>query len=128
LEAHKRIIVVDDEEPVRTYVSQILRDQPYTLMLASSGEEALALARQHKDETVLVITDIVMPHMDGLELGEILEDEMPQLPTLYITGYDLPDLHLLPNILTKPFTPPELLAKVQESLLLGEEPVDEPAN
>ncbi|HEU5039372.1 MAG TPA: ATP-binding protein, partial [Gemmatimonadales bacterium] len=75
-----RILVVEDEEPVRTITSRVLRDEGYEVIEARHGGEALARLEEHGDGISLVLTDVVMPVMGGRMLGERLVRERPTLP------------------------------------------------
>ena len=81
-----RILVVDDEEPIRRFVERVLRDAGYITLTASDGVEALALARDQEVFDV-VVTDLMMPGMSGDELARRLRQDEPRLKVLYLTGY-----------------------------------------
>ena len=79
------VLIVDDEEPVRTFVDRVLRAAGYETALAADGPEALEVASgRHLD---LVVTDVNMPHMSGDELARRLRQREPSLKVLYLTGY-----------------------------------------
>lgn len=114
------ILVVDDESIVRDMLSSILTKQGYTVLLAGTGQEALQLCEQHAGAIQLLITDMLMPGMNGLELVRKVHAQWPQLRVLYLSGSRVvgegferePDLPFL----TKPFPRAELIAKVRELL------------
>jgi len=81
-----RIMVVDDEESIRRYAERVLRAAGYKPVLAADGPEALRLAASIGGVDALV-TDLMMPEMDGAELARRLRQEMPDLKVLYLTGY-----------------------------------------
>lgn len=81
-----RILVVDDEEPIRRFVDRVLRDAGYVTTIAAGGVEALALAR-NEDVFDVVVTDLMMPGMSGDELARRLRLDEPRLKVLYLTGY-----------------------------------------
>jgi PAS domain S-box-containing protein len=114
------ILVVDDENGVRKLVSAILQSNGYTIIEAGSGAAALAAYEKNAHKIDLVLSDIVMPQMNGYELARLIAARNPQLRFLYMSGYrDSPiggegrPAHAL---LHKPFTPDALLSKVREVL------------
>ncbi len=112
------ILLVEDDEMVRDLAGRILANAGYTILEAASGESAAQIASQQQ-VIDLMITDIVMPGMKGMELAELLGESRPDMPVLFMSGYtDDPTIHLgvsdgLPFI-SKPFQPEELLKKVSE--------------
>jgi two-component system cell cycle sensor histidine kinase/response regulator CckA len=115
------ILLVDDEDGVRKLVYAILQSNGYSVIEASNGTAALAAYEKNKHKIDLVLTDIVMPQMDGFELGERLTEENPALKVLFMSGYrDSPiggqGAKVTRPFLHKPFTPDMLLAKVREIL------------
>jgi two-component system cell cycle sensor histidine kinase/response regulator CckA len=113
------ILVVDDEDAVRTMILRILARERYVVHEARHGLEALAVLGTAPNVR-LVISDVFMMEMDGYELGRRVAQRWPDLPVLYISGYleaaDLsPDPHGVPRrFLRKPFGPDALLRKVWE--------------
>ena len=81
-----RILVVDDEESVRTFAERVLRDAGYEVVIASDGPEALRLVEQQRPFDLFVI-DLVMPLMSGDELARHLRRADPDMKVLYFTGY-----------------------------------------
>lgn len=113
------ILLVDDEDGVRKLVNAILQGQGYSVIEAGSGAAALAAFEKNAHKIDLVVTDIVMPQMNGLELGERLTQARPELKILYMSGYrDNPIGGGTPDraFLHKPFTPDTLLEKIREVL------------
>jgi two-component system, cell cycle sensor histidine kinase and response regulator CckA len=82
------VLVVEDEEPLRLLVTEVLRHSGYTVHSAANGADAVAIWKRHRDEIDMLLTDIMMPDgMSGYELAErILRDE-PELPVLFTSGY-----------------------------------------
>lgn len=81
-----RILIVDDEEPVRRFVDRVLRDAGYVTLTAAGGVEAIEIA--HKEEAFdVVVTDLMMPGLSGDELARRLRQDEPKLKVLYLTGY-----------------------------------------
>jgi len=112
------ILLADDEESVRSYVSAILDRAGYRLLQARDGVEALELARAH-GPIDLVLTDVRMPRMDGIALANAILGETPAVPVIYISGYPLPmaeeDSHAC-VALAKPFTRQALLDAIGKCL------------
>lgn len=81
-----RVLVVDDEEPIRKFVERVLRDAGHETVAAADGVEAIELAQQKEGFDILV-TDLVMPGISGDELARRLRQNEPKLKVLYLTGY-----------------------------------------
>ncbi|HVZ22222.1 MAG TPA: response regulator [Vicinamibacterales bacterium] len=81
-----RVLVVDDEEPVRKFVQQVLNGAGVTTWSAAGAEEALRLVHEI-DGIDLLLTDLQMPHMNGDELARLLRRDDPALKVLYLTGF-----------------------------------------
>jgi len=116
------ILLVEDEENVRTLVAGILESRGYAVLKAQNGAEALRIFREQGDAIQLMITDVVMPQMGGAELAGHLATLRPQLKLLYMSGYtDDAIVHhgvleAGKAFLQKPFTPEALARKVREVL------------
>ena len=109
------IVLVEDETLVREITARVLGRAGYTVVEAHDGEEAIHLVRRHNGHIDLVITDVVMARMGGLELARRVAREQPGLPILLMSGYsaeEIPENGLTIGFLQKPFTPRELLQKV----------------
>jgi two-component system, cell cycle sensor histidine kinase and response regulator CckA len=87
LTGSETIIVVEDEETVRSMACHILAARGYRVLEAASGEEALRLIGGHGGAVDLLLTDVIMPHMSGRELAEQLVPRFPELRVLYMSGY-----------------------------------------
>ena len=115
------VLVVDDEQSVRDLLCRALRDDGYRTLEAGHGAEALTLV-EAGDPIDLVITDVVMPGMDGRELGRRLAQSRPTLPVLYISAYDVNDIFRRGSpsssapFLQKPFPHDILLTHVEQLL------------
>ena len=81
----KKILIVDDEDSIRVSVAGILQDEGYTIHVASTGEEALSRVDEVRPDMVLL--DILMPGMDGLETLQHLKSRQPRLPVIMISGH-----------------------------------------
>ncbi|HTK75875.1 MAG TPA: PAS domain S-box protein [Gemmataceae bacterium] len=115
------VLIVEDEDMVRGMIRTVMQWNGYTILEARHGAEALALCDQYPRPIDLLITDIVMPKMNGRELSEKLLKLRPNLKVLYISGYAGETLSKLDqkdvgNFLQKPFTPNVLAQKVHETL------------
>jgi len=116
------VLVVEDEQLVRDLVSRTLRRVGYTVLVAEHGEEAMAVSRVTQGPIDLVVTDVVMPRMNGIELASRISLERPGIRVLFVSGYanDVLGLRggLEPGLeyLQKPFTPSVLLDRVRELL------------
>jgi two-component system, cell cycle sensor histidine kinase and response regulator CckA len=86
------VLVVDDEPGLRDLVCRTLEAEGFRTLEAGHGAEALELMESAPDTVDLVVTDVVMPGMDGRELGRRLAQRWPDLPILYISAYDVNDI------------------------------------
>lgn len=116
------ILVVEDEASVRKIVEYSLVTQGYTVLTAEDGAAALKLANTHPGTIDLLLTDVVMPGMNGRLVAEKLREQRPPLKVLYMSGY-MDDEVLQRGIregtdafLPKPFSPPQLLEKIRQLL------------
>jgi two-component system cell cycle sensor histidine kinase/response regulator CckA len=117
-----RVLLVEDEDSVRNFAGRALKRQGYEVFEASTGLEALEVVEREGDRIDIVVSDVVMPEMDGPTLLSELRGRNPSLKVIFISGY--PDevfkKSLDPNqqfaFLSKPFTLPQLAAKVKEEL------------
>ena len=123
LAGEETILLVEDEEQIRVLAGIALQEAGYSTLIAANGQEALALARQHKGPIHLLLTDVIMPGMNGVKLSEEVDALYPAIKTLYISGYADSKLTfpLLESTgrtayLPKPFTPGLLTQKVREVL------------
>ena len=80
------ILLVEDELAIRRLIRRRLEILGYTVLRARNGKEALAVARTHTGDIHLLLSDVVMPEMDGFELAEQLSDVRPDTKVLFITG------------------------------------------
>src|SRR5687768_11049655 len=88
LQERKRLLVVDDEAPILRLVSRILATDNYDVLSAESGQAATRLIQQPGFGGVeLLVTDLMMPGMNGRELAAVVRETNPQVRVLYITGF-----------------------------------------
>ena len=122
--ASATILVVEDEQQVRTLIVRLLEKRGYRVMQAQNGREALEVASHSIHEISLVITDLVMPEMGGQALIRELTKLREGLPYLCMTGYSqeevasLDGLHTA-HIIEKPFSPATFLERVQTLINAG---------
>jgi PAS domain S-box-containing protein len=116
------VLVVEDEAVVRRLASVVLRQQGYTVLEATDGVEALRICERYQGPLDLLLTDLVMPQMNGRQLARALKRMRPELKVLYFSGY--PDDAILRHgfveegldFFPKPFTSNALAHKVREVL------------
>jgi CheY-like chemotaxis protein len=115
--APARILVADDEPMVRRYVARLLEERGHTVQQTVNGGQALQAALTDPIGFDLVIADVRMPVMDGWRLGRELGQRRPELPVLYISGYDEEAVSRAGvPFLRKPFDDDELLERVTRLL------------
>ena len=120
--AGHRILVVDDQQPIRDLVGRILRRAGYDVAIAESADIGLQLGIEQPVD--LLLTDLVMPGTSGRCLASSLVQRRPDLPVLFMTGYndsvlDVGGADSAADILTKPFTERQLLDRVRAALDTG---------
>jgi DNA-binding NtrC family response regulator len=120
--AAETILLVEDEEQILRLCQIILEDEGYKVIATNQPREAVVLAKRHAGEIHLLITDVVMPDMDGKRLKEQISESNPGIKVLYMSGYTA-DLIALRGILAdginfiqKPFRPEDLLKIVRQIL------------
>jgi len=115
-----RILVVDDEDIVRTSCSRTLSPEGYEVRLAKNGVEGLKMASEERFD--LVLTDLKMPDMDGIEVLRIIKGKWPQTAVIIVTGYQTVDTAVKAiklgayDYIEKPFTPDALISAVAEAM------------
>ncbi len=116
------ILLVEDNEQVRQLTSSVLADSGYNVLPVASPEEGLALCRANRPDIQLLVTDVILPGMNGPQLAEQVKQIFPRTRVLYVSGYTANAIvHygvLDPGLwfLAKPFSLSELVAKVREVL------------
>lgn len=115
------ILCVEGGPPIRRHIRRMLQGQGYQLLEASSGQEALGLAADHRGSIELLVTDVVMPHMSGFTLGERLVESHPETRVLFLSGYT--DRWVTGGLeateqpfLLRPFTHERLLRMIRDQL------------
>jgi two-component system, cell cycle sensor histidine kinase and response regulator CckA len=119
------LLLVEDEDPVRLFSARALRNKGYKVIEAKSGEAALEVITSGSEKVELLITDVVMPRMDGPNLVKHVRELYPEMKVIFISGYTEDafrkrldhdtDIHFLP----KPFSLKQLAGKVKEVMLSG---------
>jgi len=113
------ILVVDDDVAVRALIANVLRKEGYQVLNASNGEHALEILKAHAGPVHLLLTDFVMPGMNGIELATAVRNERQGTTVLVISGYTSSQIVAEEeklDFLQKPMAPHKLLEKVRELL------------
>ncbi|HMD14696.1 MAG TPA: response regulator, partial [Bacteroidota bacterium] len=116
------IVVVEDDEAVRSLAKTALETFGYTVIAVTNGKDAVDYLLQNEGKVHLVLTDVIMPGMNGVEISEAINKLAPDVPLVFMSGYSADIIHkrslLKENseIIAKPFTPTVLLKKVREVL------------
>ena len=116
------VLLAEDEAAVRSLIRRVLERNGYSVLEASNGAEAIQIALNHAGPIDLLLTDVVMPDLDGPELAERLDSIRPRLPVVFMSGYT--DREILRRgtegvqaaFLAKPFSPDYLARKIREVL------------
>jgi two-component system cell cycle sensor histidine kinase/response regulator CckA len=122
LTGHGTILLVEDEEGLRGLNARGLSSRGYKVLEAGNGVEAIAVIESHDGAVDLVVSDVVMPEMDGPTLAAQLRERNPNLKIIFVSGYaedafekNLPD-DVKFNFLPKPFTLKQLVAAVKDTM------------
>jgi two-component system cell cycle sensor histidine kinase/response regulator CckA len=123
LTGHGTILLVEDEEGLRGLNARGLTSRGYTVLEAGNGIEAIEVIESRGGAVDLVVSDVVMPEMDGPTLAKELRTRNPNLKIIFVSGYaedafekNLPDDHGKFHFLPKPFTLKQLVAAVKETM------------
>ena len=123
LQGTETILLVEDEEDVRTLIQDVLQRSGYTVLVARQGEDALQIIEEHQQAIHLLLIDVIVPgELRGYQLAERLTSLSPDMKTLYISGYadntiiERGGIDSSMAFLQKPFTPNALLKKVRTVL------------
>jgi two-component system, cell cycle sensor histidine kinase and response regulator CckA len=119
LRGTETVLLVEDQKDLRALLGTVLRRMGYTVLEADSGQEALLIIDRRREPFDIIVTDIVMPGMSGVELVETVKAAHAETKVLYISGYsDTPNLEQN-GFLQKPFPPEALAAKIRKILDRG---------
>jgi two-component system, cell cycle sensor histidine kinase and response regulator CckA len=133
--AQGTVLLVEDEDALRAMARDALRLQGYSVLEASDGEEGLTVFEQSGRIVDLVVSDIVMPQLSGLDMVDRMRKTRPDVKVLFMSGYsdridEITNAHLA--FVPKPFTPDQLLKAIREILPSGAAesavPAQNPAN
>jgi signal transduction histidine kinase len=122
LRGSETVLLVEDEAMVRDLASRVLSSHGYRVLEAEDGEAALEMCRRHEGPVDLLLTDVVMPGMNGSELAQHIGTLVPGVAVLFVSGYTggAMEKHGVlrngTNFLQKPFSPRRLMRKVREVL------------
>ena len=117
----KVVLIVEDEDAVRVFSARALKVKGYTVLEAADGEQATSLLQDH-DEVDVLITDMVMPGMDGATLARLVRQEYPSIRVILMSGYSedisSDDLADSPDVLflAKPFSLDSLADKAAKAI------------
>lgn len=119
--ASETILVVEDDLAVRRLITAVLQSGGYQVLIAADGKEALNVCGQHEGQIGLILTDLIMPGVNGFALVESLRHRHCGMKTLYMSGYAGDALGIGPldpriPFIQKPFTSVELIVKIREVL------------
>jgi two-component system cell cycle sensor histidine kinase/response regulator CckA len=123
LTGHGTVLLVEDEEGLRALNARGLKSRGYTVFEAGNGVEAIELIERQGGQVDLVVSDVVMPEMDGPALLKVLRERNPEIKFIFVSGYaedafakHLPDGDRRPNFLAKPFSLKQLVAAVKDAM------------
>ncbi|MBW2466879.1 MAG: response regulator [Deltaproteobacteria bacterium] len=124
-QATETMLVVDDDASIRDFITNTLSPIGYTCLKAANGIEALQLVQESRNTIDLLLTDVVMPGMNGPDLAKLFKKQFPESKVIFMSGYmsnvDFSDIIVLEEaFLQKPLTPTKLLDKLDE--VLGVQP------
>jgi CheY-like chemotaxis protein len=112
------VLLVEDEPEVCRVTTALLTRLGYRVLTAATGEDALSVAREQGPGMDVLVTDVVMPGMSGVELAERLRASVPALPVVFLTGYADQEMPAGAIVLEKPYSPADLakiLARLRNS-------------
>ena len=118
------ILLVEDDDRVRALISNMLRKNGFTVLLASAGDQALEIAARHRGPIDLLLTDVLMPGLNGRMLSERFTATRPETRVLYMSGYSDDEILRLgvkkaaAHFIQKPFSVDALVHKIRETLAL----------
>jgi len=112
----KQVLLAEDEPMVRNMLLRLLRSWGHRVVSASNGREGMQIAEEHKGPIDVLISDVTMPEMDGLELAEKLKARRPELQVILLSGYPPAEIVLQRGwkFIQKPFQLQELRVAVRD--------------
>lgn len=130
-EGHETILLVEDDPIVRRIVKKMLENYGYTVLSAQNGEEGLSLFRSTLNPIHLILTDVIMPGKNGIEVQQEINALNPGIPAVFMSGYSADLMGQIQNsgqvvrYVTKPLKLPLLLDTIREALASGSPPLHE---
>jgi len=114
----KTILIAEDEEQIRQMLTILLSSAGYQLLIAEDGQAAWDIVQQHQGPIHLLLSNIVMPRMTGVELAKVASEARPDMKVLLVSAYNQGLLVLSEGwtFLPKPYAPKALLEKIEEVL------------
>jgi PAS domain S-box-containing protein len=116
--AGRTALIVEDESGLREVIRRMLERHGYTVLVAADGPSAISLSREHEGDIHVLLTDVVMPRMQGTELADAIKADRPDVAVIYMTGYArdaFSEKGTRPTaLIEKPFREEELLALLQQ--------------
>ena len=122
LQGAETILLVEDEEAIRRLAQLVLRRSGYAVLTAADGVEGLAVSQQHDGPIDLLLTDVILPKMNGRKLAERIGPDRPTMKVLYMSGYaddvmsQQERIDLSVDFIRKPYTPVSLAREVRRVL------------
>jgi PAS domain S-box-containing protein len=122
---NETILVVEDESYILKILKEILEDKGYTVLVASDAEQAMIIVNKFRKQIALLVTDIMLPNMNGIELSERLQAVYPELKVLFMSGYAPEEIaqhrkfDLGVDFIRKPFTIQDFTGIVYNTLSLS---------
>ena len=119
---NETILIVEDQADVRELITQVLIQYGYNIIEATDGEDALEKCKKYKKEIHLLITDVIMPKLNGLELRDQIVAHYPEIKVIFMSGYadnviaKMGILDIDKVFIEKPFLPSDLMSKIKEIL------------
>ena len=119
---HKTVLLVEDDDQVRSFVRMLLTNNGYRVLEARTGAEGLTIAESEAQNIDLLLSDMLLPELSGFDLALRLLERKPDTKVLFMTGYVEGDIvqrciaELGASFLDKPFQPNALLSRVQEAI------------
>ena len=128
-EGHETILLVEDDPVVRKIVKKMLEKYGYRILIAQNGEEGLALFRRTLEPIHLILSDVIMPRKNGIEMSLEINAHNPGIPTVFMSGYSADFMERLQgsgqivHYISKPLNLPLLLEKIRDALASAPPPI-----
>ena len=128
LNGNETLLLLEDERDVRELATELLTSRGYSILKAANGDDALQISSSYPQTIHVLVTDVVLPGLNGRQVAERLKAQRPELKVLYTSGYTQAAIAhrgvLEPGVafIPKPYTPDDLAAKVREVLAADDRP------